>query len=414
MAKIKLPYLSEKIAGVGGKIKVQHSDFRVFEIPAYSCNGQGEHLFLYIEKDGITTFDVVQQLAKQLHLPISSIGYAGTKDCHAITCQYFSVPFTAKPLLEQIHLYQAKIQSVEQHSNKLRIGHLKGNRFEILIREPLPLWQEQIQKIADVLQSRGVPNYYGPQRFGIQNNTDELGKAILEQIPQNILYILLAKRYANDSEFFQVIKDRVAEQNYREAYQFLPSNMITEKYVLKLIANGMAPEQAVMRIPKKMRNFYISAYQSELFNRTLAARIQTLDQLWLFDLAMKHPSQAVFLVKDLATEQERCARQEISPTGPIFGYKMLQPEGQQGQIEQQILSDEKLKLEQFKPFHYKGERRSYRFFTQITWREVPEGISLSLTLPKGCYATVVLDEIMKSDWINPGLWEDDDADEDED
>lgn len=409
-----LPYATHSIAGIGGQIKQDLEDFRVLEIPAYPCSGQGEHLFLYIEKTGITTFDLLQQLARQLNLPVNSIGYAGIKDCHAVTSQYFSVPLSVKDKLDQISLYHAKILSIQQHINKLRIGHLKGNQFEILIRNPHPEWKERIQEISKILAERGVPNYYGPQRFGNQNNTQLLGKFILRKDTTSVLHTFFGEIHADDTPLFQTIKEQFAQKKYREAYQLIPPSMVTEKYLLKLITNGMPLDQAVGRIPKKMRNFYISAYQSDLFNRSLANRIHEFDQIWPGDLAMKHPGQAVFVVSDLSTEQERCRHQEISPSGPIFGYKILMAQGKQGEEEQKILADEQLDLAYFRPFHYKGERRSYRFFAQISWQSVPQGILVSLILPKGCYATVVLAEIMKKDLSQPELWEDDESESDED
>ncbi len=410
----QLPYLTEEIPGIGGKIKQQPEDFKVVEIPAYPASGQGEHLLLLVEKSGITTYDVLQQLARTLHLSPHTIGYAGIKDCHAITQQYFSVPISVQSYLNSLELYNARILQVQQHSNKIRIGHLRGNSFEILVRNPHETWQKNLPEIAKILQTKGIPNYYGPQRFGNQNNTHWLGRALLQNKVQEILYYLLSEDHIEDSERLKEAKQFFREKKYKEALEVIPNSFTTEKFLLRSLANHIPAEQAVDRIHKKIKAFYVSAYQSYLFNLTLAQRLYEIDKLWLGDLAMKHPGQAVFRVEDLAKEQERCDKKEISPTGPMFGYKMIQPQGKQSEIEQVLLQQENVQLEEFRAFHYKGERRSYRFFGQISWQPNPDGILLSLTLPKGCYATVVLSEIMKTQLDRPELWEDEDNEDNED
>ena len=142
----------------------------------------------------------------------------------------------------------------------------------------------------------------------------------------------------------------------------------------------------------------VSAYQSELFNRVLNARLQTLDQVFFGDLAMKHPGHSVFYVEDAALEQPRAAHFEISPTGPIFGYKMIQPLGQQGQLEAAVLAAEGLELEDFRVgdgIKAQGERRALRFPVHEPELWYEQGIMLRFWLPRGCYATSLLAEITK-------------------
>ena len=135
-----------------------------------------------------------------------------------------------------------------------------------------------------------------------------------------------------------------------------------------------------------------------LFNRVLEARLQTLDRVYVGDLAMKHPGRSVFRVEEEDVEQPRADRFEISPTGPIFGFKMIQALGQQGALEAEILAAENLTLEGFRVgggIKAGGERRALRFQVHEPDLWYDEGVMLRFSLPKGCYATAVLAEIMK-------------------
>jgi len=400
-------YLTQEIAGIGGKVKQQLEDFRVYEIPAYPCAGQGEHLYLWIEKTGITTFDVVMQLARGLHISPQDVGYAGMKDCHAITQQFFSIPLASKLELDKLTLKNAQILNVQQHINKLRIGHLRGNRFEIVVRDPMANWEENLQKIIEILQKCGIPNYFGPQRFGSQQNTDRIGNALLRNQREEALHTLLGQINPLDTNLLKEVKQFYLADKYQDAFNIIPSSFITEKHLLKLLAGGMPKATAVTRIPLRIQKFYVSAYQSSLFNQTLQTRLPEIDQIWCGDLAVKHPGRAVFLAQDDEATKLRCQGHEISPTGPMFGYKMIHPAGKQQEIEQQLLAQEHLDVDLFRAFHYKGERRSYRFFAQdIRIQKQNQIAQIFFTLPKGCYATVVLGEMMKVPYTQPDLWED--------
>jgi len=143
-----------------------------------------------------------------------------------------------------------------------------------------------------------------------------------------------------------------------------------------------------------MYTFYICAYQAWLFNEILSQRIEHLDSIELGDLAVKHPSRSVFFVEDQEKEQIRCNNKEISASGPIWGYKMIQPRYKPLQREIELLEKENISMSMFPIL---GERRSLRFFVQnLSWQKTEQGMWISFTLPKSCYATVVLREFMKN------------------
>src|SRR5512136_1427415 len=124
-------YLTADIPGIGGTIKETPEDFRVEEIPLYSPEGAGEHTFTLIEKRGITTLETIRRFSRVLELPEREIGYAGMKDARGVTRQTLSVPRTPPERLLALDLPGIKVISAKRHRNKLKLGHLYGNRFRI-------------------------------------------------------------------------------------------------------------------------------------------------------------------------------------------------------------------------------------------------------------------------------------------
>ena len=166
----------------------------------------------------------------------------------------------------------------------------------------------------------------------------------------------------NDSPKMQQIKQYFLQGNYKSASEEIPSEFRTEKYILKKLAMGLSPEKIISIIPKHMYTFYICAYQAWLFNEILSQRIEHLDSIELGDLAVKHPSRSVFFVEDQEKEQIRCNNKEISASGPIWGYKMIQPRYKPLQREIELLEKENISMSMFPIL---GERRSLRFLFKI-------------------------------------------------
>src|SRR5688572_25811525 len=131
---MELPYLIEDFAGVGGRIKERPEDFAVTEIPLYEPSGQGEHVYCEIQKVNLTTFDAVNRIAAALNVHPKAIGFAGMKDAKAVTRQTLSIHGTAPEAVQNLKVDGVGVLWVDRHLNKIRLGHLKGNRFVIKIR----------------------------------------------------------------------------------------------------------------------------------------------------------------------------------------------------------------------------------------------------------------------------------------
>lgn len=148
-----------------GTIKEDSDHFKVNEIPLYDLSGQGEHYYHLLEKKNLTTDEIIKSLSQDLGIKVQDIGYAGKKDKFAHTTQYISLPLKVDKEYEN-----ANIKFVSQHKNKLKMGHLKGNKFEIIVCSKNNNQLDELQKTQEHLLEYGCPNYFGPQRFSKNNH----------------------------------------------------------------------------------------------------------------------------------------------------------------------------------------------------------------------------------------------------
>src|SRR5262249_43071472 len=153
--------------------------FRVDEIPAYAASGSGEHLYVRVQKRELTTPELVRRLARAAGVDARDVGYAGLKDKHAVTSQWLSFPAQAAPPEGWELPPGVELLEVSRHGNKLRTGHLAGNRFSIALVGGGAGAAERARAIADALLARGLPNYFGAQRFGRGGANLELARSWL-------------------------------------------------------------------------------------------------------------------------------------------------------------------------------------------------------------------------------------------
>lgn len=369
------PFVTADLPGIGGELRATPDHFVVEEVPLYDASGEGQHLYVNVTKVGLTTKDIQHRLMALFGVREADVGFAGMKDRHARTTQTFSIS-VGHISNAMVAAYADRIRQelpvtlnwARLHQNKLKTGHLLGNRFRIVIsgltQSPHEA-QQAAQAIAARLQTTGVPNYFGPQRFGQNGANVERGIAVLKK-----------KTY---------VKDRW------------------------------------------LRRFLVSAYQSHLCNLYLAQRLELghFDQLLLGDVAKKSATGGMFDVEDLAVEQPRYAAHEISFTAPLFGPKMWPATGEAGLLEQQILAAAPAGLDELKRAKVDGARRVGRLIiddlTVRPWPNPESGshgpladsgdddrrpsgplpadqlnaLEVAFYLPKGAFATTVLGEIMK-------------------
>jgi tRNA pseudouridine13 synthase len=340
-----LPYLTADLPGIGGTLKTQPEDFVVDEIAAYEPSGEGEHLFLWIEKRDVSGEDLLRHVARRLGVASRDVGVAGVKDRRAITRQWVSVPARHEALIQQIDSDQIRVLRAARHGNKLRTGHLRGNRFSIRVRDVSDDALTRARRIAEVIDHAGFPNYFGSQRFGREQQNLQLG--------------------------------------------------------LDLISGKTSPRS----IPAARRRFLLrmalSAVQSALFNAVVAARLRDgrLHTVLAGDVMQVVATGGQFIVQDQAVEQTRFDVRETVLTGPIFGPKMRATEGIAAESELSVLAEWELSSTDFARFPKltTGTRRPL-----IAWAQslaiVAEDTTLRMEfeLASGCYATSVLREFTKS------------------
>lgn len=335
------PLLTPDLPGVGGKIRVRPDDFEVEEVPSYEPSGAGDHLYLWVEKRDVGPEFFARTIAQRAGVPVGAVGTAGLKDRHAVTRQWVSVPKEAEPRLKQIDGDGIRVLNVSRHVNKLKPGHLRGNKFRLLVRDADRSKADSLAAILDRIRTHGLPNFYGPQRFGRDGSTITLGFDCL----------------------FGKQRRRI------RPFQF---------------------------------KFALSAVQSVLFNDYLSARITDglLRTVLPGDVMMKWPFGGIFVAEDVAAEQPRFDSRETVTGGPMFGGRMFASNGVAAEREAKVLSDRELSRATFGGFGklLSGTRRhNLVYLDDLTAEWEPDGLRLAFMMPSGSYATVVLREVMKAE-----------------
>jgi tRNA pseudouridine13 synthase len=347
---LPLPFVTGELPGIGGSIKLAPEHFIVDEVPLYEAEGSGPHVYINLTRAGWTTRDVAIQLGRCFDVAVRDIGYAGLKDRQALVTQTFSVPgIDAQAAAARItDRLPFQVNWVRAHRNKLRPGHLLGNRFAIFVADPVADAVPRAEAIARALLDHGLPNFFGPQRFG----------------------------HAGD--------------NAVQGYQVLL---------------GRGPRQ------RWLRDLLVSAFQAAVFNLYLVRRLEAglFFSLLPGDVAKKHATGGLFVVEDAAHEQARFAAREISHTGPIVGSKMLAASGPAGELEAGVMAEVDVSPAAYKKVGAVGSRRFGRLLVADLEISSTTGFWLRFQLPKGAYATNVLREFMKQEVVLAGDDQDDDA-----
>jgi len=400
----ELPYLTSELPGTGGRIRQRAEDFRVEEVPLYTPCGEGTHVYFRVTKTGVPTPAAVARIARHMGAKSTDIGYAGLKDAHAVTTQMMSLEHANEERLARYRDPRVRVEVVGRHGNKLRPGHLAGNRFVLRIRGAGEAQLPAAQAVLDVLKRRGAPNYFGPQRFGARGDTADLGRALVKGELDEFVAILLGRPKEDDPPDCRAARDAFDNGFLARALDRWPRHHADRRRALAAYRKRRDPARAAAAVDKRMRRLYVSAFQSGIFNAVLARRIDTLDRVLDGDLAQKTDTGGVFEVEDARAEQPRADRFEISPTGPVPGYRSPLASGEPGRIEAEALAAEGVTDADFRragALKVKGTRRALRF------RPVDAGLTAGrddhgeylqvvFTAPSGCYATVLLREVMKN------------------
>jgi tRNA pseudouridine13 synthase len=394
------PYLTADIPGTGGVIKDSPDDFMVTEIAAYQPCGSGEHLYLTIEKRGMTTLEAIRRIARQLGVTERDIGYAGLKDSVGVTRQTLSVQRVRPEDVVGRDLDGVKVISAIRHGNKLKLGHLRGNQFRIVIRGVCGDAASRVSAVLAALTARGVPNWFGFQRYGAQGNSHLIGSAMLRRDWKSAVDLLIGSPESIRDEQWKAAINAYRQQDIPEALKLMPRHCHAERDLLQRLASRPdAWEKAFNAVHPRLKKLYLSAYQSSLFDRVVEQRLEQIDRIMAGDLAFKHANGACFLVDDADAEQVRAEQFEISASGPMFGATMKQAGGAVRAVEEEILAVEGVTGESFdlgSGLRMEGERRPLRVpLGDPSFSLEGDSLLVEFSLPKGSYATSVIREITK-------------------
>jgi tRNA pseudouridine13 synthase len=324
---------------VKGRIRTSPEDFQVREVLDFPLDGSGEHVWLWVRKRGANTDWVAKQLAAQAKVPPGAVSYAGLKDRHAVTEQWFSVhlPGKADPDWSTDPQPDFTVLQAVRHSRKLRRGALSGNTFHITIRDlegdPAEL-ANRWRRITAV----GVPNYFGEQRFGREAGNLERAEAMF-----------------------------TGQAKVRDRHQ---------------------------------RSLYLSAARSALFNAVLAKRViaETWNQALPGEVLMLAGSHSIFVANEVdETLRQRIAEFDLHPTGPLWGAGELPSGGAIRELEEEVAATLPLFCDGLAAAGLKQERRALRLIPKDAVLEFPDPGSavFAFDLPAGAYATTVLRELIE-------------------
>ena len=334
-------YLSEDLPAAGGTFYPDIEHFEVEEIPLYEASGEGQHLYITVEKRGMTTRDVVRRASDVFGVDEREIGYAGLKDKWAVTHQRISVLGMGLGDARRLADENLQVLGAALHGNKLRVGHLAGNRFRAILRDPGDGAAEHATAILARLAERGLPNYFGAQRFGRDGDNAQRALRVLQKGPK----------------------------------------AVGGKWKAKLL---------------------LSALQSAIFNAVLDARMDagTWDTVLHGDVLMKEDSGGRFNSTEPDVDQPRYDAWEVSISGPITGPSMRQPlpDSPSAALEQAAMEALGVTIDDFKRVKKlaPGTRRPLRVPVRDAAATLTDaGLEVRFSLPPGAYATVLLGELTR-------------------
>lgn len=440
---------SEK--GIGGSIRNRYEDFYVEEIPDMIPQGEGPNIWIWIEKVGKTTLDVLMDISRDLKLDRRRMGFAGMKDKKALTRQWICISnMDSDEDFEKVKeldgtIHNLKFLKVIRGRKKLRMGQLVGNKFKLLIRgfeEESCITPTDAKNMAEAilktLEKTGVPNYYGWQRFGKpRSNTHIVGKFLVENDLSGAVKAYIGDPDPNENENVQIARQTYNDGYIEKCYDLMPSGMRYERMMLREILKAIKKSKSdkpndnlnidekakdyeftdlsslddkvykrtLSSLPKPLQRMFVHAYQSYLFNLATSNRAKMGINSYIEGDIVIDNEEHIVRNKSQEEIQEMFDNFEAHPTAPLYGSKVPFAEGIVGKQEKAVLEKEGRTLEDFKcpktpKLGSHGIRRGVRFKiwdTNVTVTE--EGLLVEFSIPKGCYATAVLREIMKNEVV---------------
>ena len=401
--------------GCEGIIKSRAEDFYVSEVSEELRYEGGRYLVLDVEKTNWDTHHLIREMSRRLRISQKRFGWAGTKDKRAVTSQRISIMNLDESNLSKINLPDVKIKVLGRTNRSVGLGDLLGNSFRITIRElSCPDPAARLAAItSEIDKHRGVPNYFGVQRFGDRRPvTHKVGEALVRGKPQEAAFIYLAMHFPTELERTREARERLwVNRDIPAALKEYPEYLHYELAMLNYLVEhpgDYAHSFDVLSV--NLKRLFVHAYQSNLFNRILSRRLASSmplhkavagDVVCFAKQGLPDMNRLQKVTSENLVAVNRLAeRGRAFLTLPLIGFETAITEGPQGEIERAILREESISPEDFKveenpDLGSSGTRRVAlcRVMPQIRVEE--NRAELQFVLPKGSYATVVLREYMK-------------------
>lgn len=398
-------------AAFPGALKRSAGDFRVEELPAYAPSGRGDHVLFEVEKRDLATPDLVRAVARALGVAARDVGCAGAKDARAVTRQWLSVEHVEPERVRALELPGVRVLGAERHASKLRRGHLRGNRFRVVLRDSAPERLGELRAALERASLAGAPNAFGPQRFGNRGDAWQVGAELLRGDAAAAVRLIAGAPGPLDHGAVLAARERFEAGEWSAAAAAWPRGYgLCARLCGALARERGRADRALRALSRAELGFYASAWQARAFDRVLDLRRARLDELVQGDLAWEHASGRLVDAAEPTPELgERVRAHELSPTGPLPGPRMRRASGRAAALEDGVLDEECAALGEPPgslafPRAVRGTlagqpggRRPLRVAVRAARAELveddPRAVALEFELPPGAYATVLLREL---------------------
>jgi len=404
--------------GIGGRIRQRAEDFVVNEVYADRCTSEGRYQLVKVTKTDKETHHVARELSRRLHISQRRISWAGTKDKRAVTTQRMSVDsiLLAEPLI----FGTVVAEPIGRSDRPISLGDLDGNDFVITVRAVDGPQNDVVSAVRDVAAEtrnvRGVPNFFGIQRFGsIRPVNHVVGRALVDGDLERAVMTYIAQPFPDEPDDVKAVRQSVGETyDFKEALKHMPMRLRYERAMLNhLVKYPNDFDGALGVLSTNLQKLFVHAFQSYLFNQMLSSRLERGfplgvgfdgDRVW----AQNKERVRTVVPKNVHEVNQSLAAGTASVQMPVPGYDTELSDGVIGEIERDVVASAGVDLEAFTVescprLASKGVMRNVLLPADIRFDVARDELAedrmkakLRFFLPKGGYATTVLREVMKT------------------
>lgn len=394
-ASLGLEWYATDTPPCGGRIKDRPEDFVVEEVleggvvVSISDFGgiqqrPGPWLWIHVVKRNLDTLKLIDALRKSLGLRRSDISIGGIKDTRAVTSQIISILGINAEDLPRIP--GAEFRGAWRMDSPITPSRIEGNKFTVVVRDiDIECATEALRALAET----PLPNYYGYQRFGtVRPVSHLLGRALVRRDAEEFLRVMFCEIFDAESPAVKEARELACRGDYPKALSKMPKSMVEERSLLKALASGRDPWNAIMAIPRDVLKIYVEAYQSYLFNKMLSLRLE--------EGPLGVAEDDLVLANGYPAPASHAGGK--TPVLPVPGAGLILPESRARRYLARVLKEEGIELRDFALAKIGASGSYRRIFVSPIWesRELGAGVAkLAFKMPRGSYATIVLREIIK-------------------